>query len=69
MPTGFPGYDAKIPKENGTVAEYLKTRNYDTYALGKWHLTPQSEMRTVVPKPLADRVGFFNFHLLRFSRW
>ncbi|MFI5419498.1 MAG: arylsulfatase [Nitrososphaerales archaeon] len=47
--TGFPGYDAKIPKENGTVADYLKTRNYNTYALGKWHLTPTAELSWIGP--------------------
>ncbi len=47
--TGYPGYDAKIPKEKGTVAAYLRTRNYNTYALGKWHLTPTSEMSWIGP--------------------
>ncbi|HMD46004.1 MAG TPA: arylsulfatase, partial [Acidimicrobiales bacterium] len=41
--TGFPGYDAVIPRANGFVSEMLLPHGYATYAVGKWHLTPEDE--------------------------
>ena len=41
---GFPGFSARIPFENGTVAEVLNERGWNTYAVGKWHLTPGDEV-------------------------
>ncbi len=38
--TGYPGYDGNIPFENGFLSEMLLQRGYNTYAVGKWHLTP-----------------------------
>ena len=40
---GFPGMSAVIPPENGTVAEILRDEGWSTYAVGKWHLTPETE--------------------------
>jgi arylsulfatase A-like enzyme len=40
---GFPGFSARIPFENGTIAEVLGERGWNTYAVGKWHLTPGEE--------------------------
>jgi arylsulfatase A-like enzyme len=40
---GFPGFSARIPFENGTIAEVLNERGWNTYAVGKWHLTPGEE--------------------------
>jgi arylsulfatase A-like enzyme len=40
---GFPGFSARIPFENGTIAEVLGERGWNTYAIGKWHLTPSEE--------------------------
>ena len=40
---GFPGYSGRIPFENGTITEVLNERGWNTYALGKWHLTPSEE--------------------------
>ena len=39
----FPGYDTRIPFEKATVAEILRENGYNTFALGKWHLTPVIE--------------------------
>ncbi len=36
----YPGYDARIPFEKGTIAEVLRENGYNTYAIGKWHITP-----------------------------
>jgi arylsulfatase len=38
--TGYPGYDGYIPFENGFLSEILRQKGYNTYAIGKWHLTP-----------------------------
>ncbi len=43
LATGFPGYDFRMPKENGTIAEILVQHGYATFAVGKWHLTPAEE--------------------------
>jgi len=40
---GFPGISGRIPFENGTIAEVLNERGWNTYAVGKWHLTPAEE--------------------------
>jgi arylsulfatase A-like enzyme len=41
--TGFPGSSGRIPFENGTIAEVLGDRGWNTYCVGKWHLTPEEE--------------------------
>ena len=38
--TGFPGSNGYIPFENGMLSEILLQNGYNTYAIGKWHLTP-----------------------------
>jgi arylsulfatase A-like enzyme len=40
---GFPGISARIPFENGLVSEVLNERGWNTYCIGKWHLTPGEE--------------------------
>lgn len=40
---GFPGFSGRIPFENGTIAEVLNEQGWNTYAIGKWHLTPSEE--------------------------
>jgi arylsulfatase len=40
---GFPGFSARIPFENGMISEVLNERGWNTYAIGKWHLTPGEE--------------------------
>ena len=39
--TGFLGYDGYMPFENGMLSEILKERGYNTYCVGKWHLSPE----------------------------
>lgn len=41
---GFPNSSGHIPFECGNVAEVLGERGWNTYAVGKWHLTPEDEM-------------------------
>jgi arylsulfatase A-like enzyme len=47
--TGFPGYNANIPFENGFLSEILLARGYNTYAVGKWHLTPADQISAAGP--------------------
>jgi arylsulfatase A-like enzyme len=43
LATGFPGYWGRPPRENGFLSEMLRASGYATYAVGKWHLTPEGE--------------------------
>ena len=36
--TVYPGGNGNIPFENCMLSEMLLTKDYDTYAIGKWHL-------------------------------
>ncbi|WP_116951112.1 sulfatase-like hydrolase/transferase [Jiangella endophytica] len=47
--TGFPGYDGYIPFENGFLSETLLGHGYNTYAVGKWHLTPADQTSAAGP--------------------
>ena len=38
---GFPGHSGRIPFENGLISETLVEQGWNTYAVGKWHLTPE----------------------------
>ena len=66
LAVGFPGYNGEVPKENGFLSEILRQRGYATYAVGKWHLTPDDETSMAAPRhswPLArgfDR--WYGFH-------
>jgi arylsulfatase A-like enzyme len=47
--TGFPGYDGYIPFENGFLSEILRGEGYNTYAVGKWHLTATDQATAAGP--------------------
>ncbi len=47
--TGFPGYDGYIPFENGFLSEMLLQHGYNTFAVGKWHLTPADQISAAGP--------------------
>jgi arylsulfatase len=47
--TGYPGYDCAIPFENGYLSEILLEHGYNTYAVGKWHLTPAEQISAAGP--------------------
>ena len=61
--SGFPGYDATIQPENGFLPEILVRHGYATFALGKWHLAPATEMSPGAPRhhwPLSK--GFERYY-------
>ena len=47
--TGFPGANGNIPFENGFLSEILHQHGYNTYAAGKWHLTPADQISAAGP--------------------
>ncbi len=61
--SGYPGYNAIVPFENGFLPEMLTPNGYAAYAVGKWHLTPHNEMNAAEPRtrwPLGR--GFERFY-------
>ncbi len=61
--TGFPGYNARIPRDCAMVPKVLGQNGYATYCLGKWHLTPDENNGPTGPFdrwPLA--MGFDRFY-------
>ena len=63
---GYPGYWGKPPRSNGYLSEILRAAGYATYAVGKWHLSPEDETNMAASRatwPLArgfDR--WYGFH-------
>jgi arylsulfatase len=63
---GFPGYCGQPPRENGFLSEILRAHGYATYAVGKWHLTPDDQTHSAADRstwPLGrgfDR--WYGFH-------
>lgn len=47
--TGYPGGNGYIPFENGFLSEMLLQHGYNTFALGKWHLTPADQISAAGP--------------------
>ena len=61
--SGFPGYDAHVPKDSGFISEILRGVGYATFCVGKWHLAPAGEMTMGAPRdkwPLGR--GFDRFY-------
>ena len=61
--SGFPGISTRIPFENGFISEVLAEHGYNTYCVGKWHLTPGEECNLAAFKgrwPLGR--GFERFY-------
>lgn len=49
LSAGFPGWDGRIPSKDGTVAEILRDNGYNTFAVGKYGLTPDEEASDAGP--------------------
>jgi arylsulfatase A-like enzyme len=47
--SGYPGSNGIIPFENGFLSEILLMNGYNTYAVGKWHLTPAEQISAAGP--------------------
>lgn len=63
LPTGFPGYTARLPPSAATLARVLRDAGYSTLATGKWHLTPRNDRTASGPFqtwPLG--VGFERYY-------
>ncbi|MBV8252318.1 MAG: arylsulfatase [Chitinophaga sp.] len=45
----FPGHNGYMPFEKGTIAEILREDGYNTYAVGKWHVTPSPDLTPAGP--------------------
>ena len=61
--TGYPGYNGVVPFENGFLSEMLLGHGYNTFMVGKWHLTPSNQETAAGPYdrwPLAR--GFERFY-------
>lgn len=63
LASGYPGYDGVMPFENGLLSEMLLEHGYNTFMVGKWHLTPSNQETAAGPYtrwPLAR--GFERFY-------
>jgi len=49
LATGYPGYDGRMPFENGMLPEMLQPHGYNTFCLGKWHLSPSEDNTAAGP--------------------
>ena len=45
----IPGRNGAIPFENGFLSEMLLQHGYNTYCVGKWHLTPAEQISAAGP--------------------
>ncbi|RWA18657.1 hypothetical protein MBRU_05445 [Mycolicibacterium brumae DSM 44177] len=60
---GFPNASGRIPAETALLSEVLAEHGWNTYAVGKWHLTPLEESNVAATKrhwPCAR--GFERFY-------
>jgi arylsulfatase A-like enzyme len=65
LATGFPGYSGIMPKDKATVAAMLREYGYNTYCIGKWHMTPDTETGPTGPFdrwPNGAMMGFDRFY-------
>jgi arylsulfatase A-like enzyme len=49
MSAGFPGWDGRLPSKNGTVAEILRDKGYNTFGVGKYGVTPDEDATDAGP--------------------
>lgn len=49
LSAGFPGWDGRIPSKDGTIAEVLRENGYNTFAVGKYGLTPDEDATDAGP--------------------
>ena len=49
LSAGFPGWDGRIPSDKGTAAEILRENGYNTFAVGKYGVTPDEDATDAGP--------------------
>jgi arylsulfatase A-like enzyme len=49
LATGYPGYDGRMPFENRMLPEMLVGQGYNTFCVGKWHLSPAEDNTAAGP--------------------
>ncbi len=49
LSAGFPGWDGRLPSTDGTIAEILRDNGYNTFAVGKYGVTPDEEATDAGP--------------------
>ena len=49
MSAGFPGWDGRVPSSAGTIAEILRGNGYNTFAVGKYGVTPDEDATDAGP--------------------
>ena len=63
LATGFPGYDGRILPSHGFISEILNMHGYNTFGLGKWHLSVATEETMAGPfDTWPSRRGFERFY-------
>ena len=62
LSAGFPGWDGRVPAEDGTIAEILRDQGYATFAVGKYGVTPDEDATDAGPFDLwPTGKGFDHF--------
>jgi arylsulfatase A-like enzyme len=49
LATGYPGYDGRMPFENGMLPEMLRPHSDNSFCLGKRHLSPSEDNTAAGP--------------------
>jgi arylsulfatase len=63
--TGFPGYNGIMPKEKAAIGAILRQYGYNTFCIGKWHNTPDTDTGPEGPFdrwPTGEMMGFDRFY-------
>jgi len=63
--TGFPGYNGIMPKDKATIGAMLRQYGYNTFCVGKWHNTPDTDVGHQGPFdrwPTGEMMGFDRFY-------
>ena len=49
LSTGYPGYNGVLPFDRGMLSEMLVQKGYNTFCVGKWHLSPPEHQTPAGP--------------------
>ena len=49
LSTGYPGYNGVMPFDKGMLSEMLLQKGYNTFFVGKWHLSPPEHQTPAGP--------------------